>query len=810
MKNFIKKRSLSIILILLALPSMMCSINKPNSLPPGATSTAPAAITTQPPTPTITPTLPPTFTPTPTPVWGRLPNPRTSLQTDSGLYRLILNSTAIQDLAFQDGLLWAASGGSLIAWNLENGESVRYTALDLGGGEYYTDLVASPDHTLWMSYFDHLVQFVPSTLEIRRVQLPEGFANGQVLAIGTDGRVYTFLINQDTYDMPSLARYDPVKQQWEQKVIPDGPFYASSNVAIAPDGRLWFLDNDGLDKIIRLYDPRKQTFEAVEGGPRGALNTLAISADSNVWVGTKIFCFEGCGIENGVGVYDPDNKKWQNIKPTDWPAKLEIFSSVAASDGSVWFGTERGVSRYHPTDKSWKHFTQQEGLNGQTVHSAVVGPDGALWFGTDMGVSRYDLTNSQWSSLNLPEADTHLFGNPTVLQVAPDQTIWLSITYAPRVLHRFDPSSGSWASYSQSDGLLSNLVTDLVMENSGAIWISSRMNYFGGIKFSRFDPIKKSWEVLDKEGVSDEYGRDVLIAADSNNTIWFVKSEESSVLRYSSDGNWSPVALKTAIRQGMILSIAITKDDSVWFLVSPEKQKMGSPVSGKNLYRYFPSTEKWEAFSLADHLPVGSASYITAAPDGSLWLATDKGFALYAPDSVKWELYPAAGPLQALLGRSYSWWADATRFAVDGNGIAWFGMGGSVYQFIPTSAEQSQHIITPLPTLAPPPTSAFTPTPVFSCPNAPRTRLKVGQQGRVTFTDGSTTRVRSSPEISQNIIANIPEGTVFKVIGGPVCVPRPGRSDAFVLWQIQVLSNDLVGWVAEGDMNDYYLEPYNR
>ena len=130
-----------------------------------------------------------------------------------------------------------------------------------------------------------------------------------------------------------------------------------------------------------------------------------------------------------------------------------------------------------------------------------------------------------------------------------------------------------------------------------------------------------------------------------------------------------------------------------------------------------------------------------------------------------------------------------------------------------TDASSKIHLIDwidPLPTSFEGLTSLPTPTPepVFSCPNAPPTRLHVGDTARITFTDGKTTRLRSAPEAGDNGIANLPEGTEFEIIGGPVCYPRPGRSDAYVYWQVSVSPGGKTGWLAEGDLNSYYLEPW--
>jgi hypothetical protein len=85
--------------------------------------------------------------------------------------------------------------------------------------------------------------------------------------------------------------------------------------------------------------------------------------------------------------------------------------------------------------------------------------------------------------------------------------------------------------------------------------------------------------------------------------------------------------------------------------------------------------------------------------------------------------------------------------------------------------------------------------------------LKVGDSARISFTDGSKTRLRSAPSAGDNVIDNLPEGTEFEIISGPICYPRPERNDSYVYWEISVPSRSAKGWVAEGDLNGYYIEP---
>lgn len=88
-----------------------------------------------------------------------------------------------------------------------------------------------------------------------------------------------------------------------------------------------------------------------------------------------------------------------------------------------------------------------------------------------------------------------------------------------------------------------------------------------------------------------------------------------------------------------------------------------------------------------------------------------------------------------------------------------------------------------------------------SCPGTLSSQMNIGYIGRVTFTDGTQTRMRSGPSTSYDVVVSLYEGELFAVIGGPNC------SDGFTWWQLQVMGREnITGWSAEG--SDYYfIEP---
>ena len=111
-------------------------------------------------------------------------------------------------------------------------------------------------------------------------------------------------------------------------------------------------------------------------------------------------------------------------------------------------------------------------------------------------------------------------------------------------------------------------------------------------------------------------------------------------------------------------------------------------------------------------------------------------------------------------------------------------------------------------TPAPSPTSTLTATPEFVCPNAPKSQLNVGDIARVTDSKGPALRLRRDPVVANNnILKLLRKGTKFEIIAGPECVPVPDTGTSYIFWQIQIPGDPLKGWVAEGDANNYFIEP---
>lgn len=85
------------------------------------------------------------------------------------------------------------------------------------------------------------------------------------------------------------------------------------------------------------------------------------------------------------------------------------------------------------------------------------------------------------------------------------------------------------------------------------------------------------------------------------------------------------------------------------------------------------------------------------------------------------------------------------------------------------------------------------------CEGKPQSRLIVYERGMVTENDESL-NVRSGPSTSFRILTRLAPGDVFYVLDGPEC------SDTYVWYRVRFRS--IEGWLAEGDFETYYAEPY--
>lgn len=91
------------------------------------------------------------------------------------------------------------------------------------------------------------------------------------------------------------------------------------------------------------------------------------------------------------------------------------------------------------------------------------------------------------------------------------------------------------------------------------------------------------------------------------------------------------------------------------------------------------------------------------------------------------------------------------------------------------------------------------------CDRTPPNRLIVRERGRVSDDDPSPLNVRAGAHTDFERIGQIPVGGIFYVLEGPECSPR------YAWYQVEYRDDNgelLVGWIAEGADDLYFVETY--
>lgn len=86
------------------------------------------------------------------------------------------------------------------------------------------------------------------------------------------------------------------------------------------------------------------------------------------------------------------------------------------------------------------------------------------------------------------------------------------------------------------------------------------------------------------------------------------------------------------------------------------------------------------------------------------------------------------------------------------------------------------------------------------CPGTPLSRLILYERGQVTDNNDDSLNLRAGPGTGFRILRRMPPRSIFYVIGGPEC------GTSYTWFRVQF--EGLEGWIAEGDFNEYYTQPY--
>ena len=245
-------------------------------------------------------------------------------------------------------------------------------------------------------------------------------------------------------------------------------------------GNMWLgSDHKGLfmfnhqKRIAKQYLYSPTDFLTI---PDNTIQSLYVDEFNGLWVGTY---------KNGLAYYSPRQQKFSTILLGD------ICTITQDANGLLWCGTnDSGIITYDINSGASRTIDMAEsGLGSNTVVSSLAARDGSLWFGTwNGGMAHY--VSGAWKVYKAEDGSGLANNSVWSLLQLPDGRI--AVGTLGSGVQILDPATGQFTTYdSKNNGLISDYVSSLAMGKDGRLLVSNSEGLsMLNLKTGKFDNIK--------------------------------------------------------------------------------------------------------------------------------------------------------------------------------------------------------------------------------------------------------------------------------------------------------------------------------
>jgi ligand-binding sensor domain-containing protein len=269
------------------------------------------------------------------------------------------------------------------------------------------------------------------------------------LWVGTDGGIQV------------LDPADPTSAwtTFRQSEIPEMGGQWAKGIAFAPDGTVWLTATNG--SASRYQNGTWKAFKDIY-----SFDSVTVDAQGRAWFGDD---------SKGVIVLNPDGS--QALKLTVAEGGLpgdNVQALLTDLSGRVWIGTDQGLAKYENNSLEVVFGKDDTQLPNKYIRALALDANGALIIGTFTGVARYDGNQVEvlvdFIKAGFSEARL------TTLAVVPSGRIWIGTDKGLL----YSENWADWTMLTTKDGLLTNYISALHVDQYGAAWIGGGGSNFDG------------------------------------------------------------------------------------------------------------------------------------------------------------------------------------------------------------------------------------------------------------------------------------------------------------------------------------------
>ncbi|WP_281558109.1 two-component regulator propeller domain-containing protein [Thalassomonas sp. RHCl1] len=260
-------------------------------------------------------------------------------------------------------------------------------------------------------------------------------------------------------------------------------------------GNLWVGTEGGLNYFNRqtgAFNHYKHDPQLADSLPAPATLTLLEDHLGTLWVGSA---------GGGISRFNAETGKFIHYRPAHKaPYSLSnatIWTIYEDSQKNLWTGTHDGeVNRF---DRQANRFIsnsadlrQASTFPSGEVHDFHEDTRGNFWVGTSGGLNLMDRESFSFDHFQSQEQDLSRLNRDYIWCIYEDKAgnLWLG-THGNGLKH-FDRQTGKFTSYRVKDGLANNVVTGILQDDQGYLWLSTENG------LSRFDPSSHKFQNYDK------------------------------------------------------------------------------------------------------------------------------------------------------------------------------------------------------------------------------------------------------------------------------------------------------------------------
>ena len=416
------------------------------------------------------------------------------------------NGNYVREIAVYDGILWAATGGGIVAWELASGESAKLTTLDGLPTNDIQAVVACPvpEPRIIFGSDAGLTLFDPEDVTLEHMTSDNSWmARNDVDTLDCDPENSTLMIGYTFY----LDIWTANTDEWQFLEEKDGLATNFVNQAAVIGDETWVVAPFGVSVIaadgsITAYD------EDISDIPDENTEAVAADAAGNIWLAAF----------DGLIKYDGGAWTLYNSDTVDEFPYMDAFMGVAvASDGTVWAGNTFGtLCQFDPAAEKCLAIYEDEPGMARNLNNLIIDQQGNIYYCDDeAGISMFD--GNEWRAFLLDERPAS--NSYRAIATSPDGTIWVGGYFGLQQFDTYD-ADGEW----ETIDLEHNSVNTFYPMPEG-MWIG----HSAGASFYEYE--SGAWTHFKKgeAGEGIHKGGATAITVDGAGRVWFGTSSGLTV-----------------------------------------------------------------------------------------------------------------------------------------------------------------------------------------------------------------------------------------------------------------------------------------